>query len=147
MRGFDPASEHENAIVRELWLGHRGRIRAYVFELAAGLGYMFVGISFLLDPQQAAAHSTIGRQIPPFDTIWSVMEVLGGVMMIAGVLKPLPRLRVAGLLILGTALTMRVTAGLLTAAQIGIAFHGVFALACFLRAALITRLFFRVRSP
>lgn len=147
MRGFDPASEHEHAIVRELWLGHRGRIRAYVFELAAGLGYMFVGISFLLNPREVAAHSIIGRQIPPFDTIWSVLEVLGGVMMLAGVLKPLPRLRVAGLLILGTALTMRVAAGLLTDPQVGILFHGVFAVACFLRALLITRLFFRVRSP
>lgn len=143
---IDPATEHEHAMVREIWLGRRGRIRAYIFELATGIAYLLSGLAFLISPRAVASHSLIGRQVYPFDTIWSVLEVLGGVLLLAGVLKPVPRLRVAGLLLLGTALMMWVTAGFLTAPQLRVAFNLVYALACFTRAWLIVRLFYRVQA-
>jgi hypothetical protein len=147
MRGFDPAQEQEHALVNELWLGRRGHLRAYLFELATGVGFAFIGLGFLLDPRNTAIHSLIGRQIPPFDLIWSGMEILGGMLIVAGVVKPHPRLRVMGLLVLGTSLTMRIAAGLLTDPQLGIVSLAMYAGACFLRALMIVRVFLRVRSP
>lgn len=138
-------SEQEGRMVNELFLGRRGRFRAYIFELATAVVYMLVGVTNIISPQ-AAVHTSVGRTVPPFDTVWSLLYMLGAACVVTGILKPFPALRVAGLTLLGTGLLMQTAAALTFAVQPRAFSPFVYAAACFARAYMVSRLIIRTNS-
>ena len=133
----------DSRIVEELFHGRRGPLASYMFELATAFGWLLAGVTSLLDPT-TLIHSTVGHNVVPFAAIWSGLYIGGGVGVIAGVLRPLPALRVAGLLLLGTGLIMQTVAAIsfqFTPRAIGPA---VYASAAFARAWVLVVLIRRV---
>lgn len=138
-------TEHEARTFRELFLGRRGRARAYVFELATAAAWISVGITSLINPATSAAHSQVGRRVEPYYSIWSVLYVVAGVMILSGVLKPMPALRVAGLVLMGAGLLMQTVAAASFALEPRVAAPLIYAVACYARALMITKLIVRLK--
>jgi hypothetical protein len=132
-------SDLEGRMVRELFLGDRGRLRQHIFELATAGAWMLTGITYLTSPN-TAVHSSVGRPVHPFDTIWSILYVIGAVGTFIGVFRPLPALRVAGLTVLGTGLVMQTYAAASFALQPRVLAPAVYAVACFARSSMLTLL-------
>ncbi len=127
----------------EIYARRRGPATGYAFELATAIAWLLTGITNLVSPS-ALAHSAVGRNVIPFAQIWSGLYILGGLAVIAGVLRPLPALRVAGLLLLGTALIMQTVAAVSFAFTPRSVSPAVYAAAAFLRAWVLIVLIRRV---
>lgn len=134
-------------MINEMFIGKRGRMRTYMFELATGIAFPLVAIAYFLNPNQSSAHSVIGQTVFPFDYIWCCGYILGGVLMLVGIIAPQPRLRASGLIILGAALTMQVVAAVSIRPDLREMFNAIYAAACLTRASLVIRLFYRYRPP
>jgi hypothetical protein len=135
-----PLSHYEMAVLSELFLGTRGRIRAYAFELATAVVWAVSGISYLISPQITALQSPVGHTIRGYETGWSILYIVGAILVVYGALRPAMPVRAAGLLLLGTGLTMQLLGAVSVQVQLRDLNYLIFALACFARAALIWKL-------
>lgn len=135
------------SMISEVFIGRRGRLRTYVFEFATALAYPLVGLIYLFTPELTAAHSPVGQRVYPFDYIWSIAYVVGGLIVLAGIMWARPRWRVVGLILLGTALSMQVTAAVLTHWEPRELFNAIYAVACFTRASLVATVFRNMTRP
>lgn len=138
------AIENRSPIIHELLTGNRGPIHAYLFELAAAIGYTGVGAANLTNPHDIVA-SPVGRIIHPWDLIWSAMYITAGLAIAYGVLRPSLRVRASGLIGLASALTMQVIAALTYQPDARVVFNVLFAAACLARAGAIVQLTRRLR--
>jgi hypothetical protein len=137
----------EASIVSEMFIGRRGRLRTYLFEVATGLAFPILGIAYLISPAEDAAHSVIGHGVYPLDYMWCAGFIVGGLSMIAGVIAPQVRLRAFGFIMLGTALTMQFLAAVFIRPDLQEGFDLIYALACYARAYLVIKLFFHFTRP
>ena len=87
------------------------RRHRHLFEVAAAFAWLLTGVTNLINPGDLV-HSAVGHNVVPFAAIWSALYVVGGIGVIIGVLRPLPALRVAALLLLGTGLVMQTVAAI-----------------------------------
>lgn len=141
-----PEAKMTAALAQEYFIGKRGRIRTYLFELAFGFGFPFLGLQYLLDPSATSAHSVIGRRVYPFDYLWSLGYIVGGLLVIYGVVWGRSRIRAVGFIVLGTALLQQVTASMVNHADLREMFNVVCALACLSRVAMMVKVLLRFRE-
>lgn len=110
------------------------RIRRHLFELAVATGWALVGLAYLVDRDAVATKSPLGHAIGGWPVVWSALEIVGGVMVIAAILKQTTRYRVAGLTLLATGIGMQAIAVSVYGTDLRILVYYVYAGACAFRA-------------
>lgn len=114
----------------------------HVFEVATAIVFALSAIAWLSEPARTGARSPIGASVADtiYPDVWSVGYLLALPLIAVGVTRS-NRLRVAGLWLLGMALTMQFIAALSAPRIEPRTFsYAVFALACLLRALLLVKL-------
>lgn len=113
---------------------------ANVLELAIALGWALVGSAYFIygDAESRAVFST---SADPFDYIWAAFYLSAFPLIWAGVFCGKPHWRVAGLLLLGTGLLLEALVALTYPIEPRSFVYAVYAVAVFLRAAVIVRYF------
>ena len=115
----------------------------YAFEIATAVGWLLTGITNLADPS-SLIHSAVGRNVVPFAAVWSSLYVVSALGIIAGVARPLPALRVAGLMLLSTGLVMQTVAAITFSFSPRALAPAVYAVAAIMRAWVLIVLIRRV---
>lgn len=110
------------------------RIRAHLFELAVAVAWAMVGTAYLLDPEAVASKSPLGHAIGNWPTVWSLLEIIGGVMTAGAILRRNTRFRVAGLTLLATGIGMQAVAVTVYGNDLRILVYYTYAGACAARA-------------
>jgi hypothetical protein len=89
------------------------RLKGHLFEVATAAAWPLVGLAYLFSAG-AAAHSAVGQQAHPLDTVWSIFYVVGGPAVLVGIAarehRSALRWRVAGLVMLSSGLLMQALA-------------------------------------
>lgn len=134
--GFHPM---DHAITRLAAL--QERFIAHLFEGAVAIGWAIIGIAYLTNAH-LEDHSPIGREVQPFDLVWSILYLVACPMILYGLWWGSRhwRWRVAGLILLTTGLIMQGIAAATFELEPRVAVYAVYAAACFLRAALLTQI-------
>lgn len=118
----------------------RARVVRHLFEIAVAVAWTLIGATYLVDGS-AITRSVVGESVAPFDTIWAVFYVVGGPLALYGVLFLAVRVRVGGLILLGTGLIMQgLAAAYVQPADPRWMNFFIFAGACLSRAHLLTRI-------
>lgn len=116
------------------------RILVHTFELAIALAFLVLSVSYMLDPGRTLLASPIGQDLPAYIWLtWSLLEAVGALGVIYGLLRPRPNYRVAGLILLSTGTLMHGVAALATGIDLRDLSYLIFSAACGLRAAVTTR--------
>jgi hypothetical protein len=123
------------------------RLVAHLFEAAVSLAWAFTGIAYLTSPDRLA-RSPVGRSVEPFDMIWSGFYVAACPLILYGLWSGVRdwRFRVAGLTLLTAGLIMQGIAAGTYELEPRVALYAVYAAACFLRVAFLTRLLRPIRG-
>lgn len=125
---LSPGQIARGGIVEKLW--------AHVFEIATSIVWLLSGVTYLYDPA-TADRSPVGAILHPYDYFWSGCYVIGGPLVLYGLFRSSQRVRVAGLVLLATGLTMHFVAALSQPPfEIRDFVYLTFALACIIRAVL-----------
>lgn len=112
----------------------RRKFKQHAFELAVLINAAFAGLDYLID-SRSGERSSIGEQVAPFDSIWSIFYVLAAVMVVTGICRETQRFRVAGLsMFMCGALMQFVAAVSITPLELRDTTYLVFAAAAFFRA-------------
>lgn len=109
------------------------RVTGHLFELAVAISWMLVGMSFIPNPTDTAAHSPVGRNLGVFAVVWSIMFIAGGLLVVWGVLRSVLGVRVGGLLLLATGLMMEGIGALTFEPSPRVLVYFVYCLACLAR--------------
>lgn len=98
-----------------------GRLTPYVqrtfshaFEISVAVVWFLVGLSYVAAPQYTALHSPLARPFGIWEWVWSGMYLVAGPAVVWGVWRRELGLRVGGLILLTTGLTIQFV-GALTA--------------------------------
>jgi hypothetical protein len=114
------------------------RLSAHLFELAVALMWIVIGTAYLTNPNTTLLTSPVGRVVAePFYIGWSSLEVLGGALTLAGILRRTDRVRMLGLCVLATGILMHGVAGVAGGLDARDLNYLVFVAACVTRAAIL----------
>jgi hypothetical protein len=82
------------------------RLCQHLFEIAVAVCFAILGVTYLLHPNTGIA-SPVGRVVHPFDYAWSLGYIAALPLIFGGIARRSTRMRVAGLVILASALIMQ----------------------------------------
>lgn len=117
------------------------RLSAHLFELAVAGAWVIVAVAYILDPTRTLVMSPVGRGLPTYLWLsWSLLEAVGGSVVIGAILAARTDYRIAGLTLLAAGLTMHGLAAVLAGFDIRDLVYLLYAATCALRAVHITRL-------
>lgn len=106
------------------------RIGDRAFELAVALTLALLGAVWAPDIGESPLHSPVGRQVLPWQDIWSAMYLCGAVLVFVGIPRRRCQWRLAGLVLLTTGLLMEGVAAMSFAVSLRAVVYFVFATAC-----------------
>lgn len=128
-----------------VWRG-RGARRSYAlinsFELMTAISAAVGGLAALLQPS-TTAHSSLGSLFGYLALLWAGANVVSGIMIVVGLVKPSVRIEVAGLCILAGSIGGQAVAIMAERGWIGVGiavFYTGWASAAIIRARLVMRL-------
>ena len=114
----------------------RGRTAISPFELWIGVAGVYTGLSYLVPFLNLVGNANVvARQFPKLAFLWSSLYMLGGVLIVAGLIRRSPRIEGAGLNLLGSGLTVAIVAALVAGLPVRptLVIQGGAAIACLAR--------------
>lgn len=82
---------------------------ANAFELVIAALAILSTVAYVVYPESASA-SAVGRALHPYDAVWIFGYGIAGLGITVGLVRPSPRLELAGLVLMGAAMTINAVA-------------------------------------
>lgn len=115
------------------------KVRDHAFEIAVMIGFFLVGVALLTDPTRAEL-SPVGAVVEGWSTVWASVYVVVCPSVLLAIARGSSRLRVAGLVLVASAMLMQGTAAVvLNTFDPRSWVYVVFSAACVVRAVAVAR--------